>query len=266
LGKEVLLVIVVFFIAHWAFSVFMQSFFLHRYAAHKMYTVGRGRERLFHFVTWFAQGSSYLVPRAYAILHREHHAFSDTELDPHSPHNSSNPFTMMWKTKQRYGGLVDGTIVPESRFLGGYPEWPLLDRIGQHWLGRLAWIAAYAAFYAVFAHPGWLWVLFPFTIAMGPVHGAIVNWCGHKYGYRNFNTDDGSKNTLAVDVLAMGELFQNNHHMHSRNANFAQRWFEMDPTFQIMRVMDAIGIITLLRPKTTEPAVAPVAAKVGVSR
>ena len=61
------------------------------------------------------------------------------------------------------------------------------------------------------------------------IHGAVVNWCGHKYGYRNFNSDDDSRNTLMVDVLAMGELFQNNHHARSRNANFAQRWFELLP-------------------------------------
>ncbi len=245
------MVIVTFFIAHWVISVFMQSFFLHRYSAHKMYTVGPRRERFFHFLTWFTQGSSYLVPRAYAVLHREHHAFSDSEDDPHSPHYHNNPFTMMWRTKKRYSGIVRGTIVPEARFLGGYPDWPLLDKLGSHPLARLAWMGVYTAFYAAFVTSPWQWALLPFTFAMGPVHGAIVNWCGHKYGYRNYKTDDDSRNTLAVDVLAMGELFQNNHHMYSRSANFAQRWFEMDPTFQVMRVLNAMGVITLLKPRTS---------------
>ena len=35
--------------------------------------------------TWFFQGSSYLVPRAYGVMHRMHHVYSDTEKDPHSP-------------------------------------------------------------------------------------------------------------------------------------------------------------------------------------
>jgi len=31
---------------------------------------------------------------------------------------------------------------------------------------------------------------------MGPIHGAIVNWAGHKYGYQNFDNGDRSRNTL----------------------------------------------------------------------
>ena len=46
----------------------------------------------------------------------------------------------------------------------------------------------YTAFYVAFA-PHWsLFLLLPVHFLMGPIHGAIVNWCGHKYGYRNFDT------------------------------------------------------------------------------
>ena len=79
-------VIVIFFLLHWWGSVFMQTFYLHRYASHGMFTLTRGWERFFHFLTFVSQGSSFLVPRAYAWMHREHHAYSDTERDPHSPH------------------------------------------------------------------------------------------------------------------------------------------------------------------------------------
>ena len=247
------MVIPIFFVSHWILSVFMQSFFLHRYAAHKMYTVNKFWEKFFYFMTWFLQGSSYLVPRAYAILHREHHAYSDTEKDPHSPSWVDNPFTMMWLTKTRYSGINTGRIKPEARFDDGtFPVWPALDKFGGSPVGRLAWIGAYTAFYYFFVSAPWQWALLPMTWTMGPLHGAIVNWCGHKYGYRNFDTDDDSRNTLPVDVVTMGELFQNNHHTYSRSANFAQRAFEIDPTYQIMRVMDAIGIIKLLRPRTSE--------------
>jgi stearoyl-CoA desaturase (delta-9 desaturase) len=252
--KDSPLVIPIFFVTHWIVSVFMQSFFLHRYSAHKMYTVGPRMERFLHFFTWLTQGSSYLLPRAYSVLHREHHAYSDSELDPHSPHQNSNPFQMMWRTKQRYSGISNGSIQPEARFLGGYPEWPFLDTIGQSYWGRLAWVGVYFVIYMVFATAWWQWLLFPFTCIMGPLHGAIVNWCGHMYGYRNYDTGDDSKNTLPVDVLTMGELFQNNHHRNSRAANFARRWFELDPTYQVMRLLDFLGVITLLKPKTTETA------------
>ena len=80
---------------------------------------------------------------------------------------------------------------------------------------------------------------------MGPIHGAIVNWCGHKYGYANFDNGDNSRNTLVFDFVTMGELFQNNHHKYGSSPNFAVRWFELDPCYQVMRVLSAVGIIEL---------------------
>jgi stearoyl-CoA desaturase (delta-9 desaturase) len=78
---------------------------------------------------------------------------------------------------------------------------------------------------------------------MGPVHGSIVNWCGHRYGYRNFDSSDDSKNTLAFDFVTLGELFQNNHHRFGQSPNFAVRWFEIDPTYQVMRALAWLKII-----------------------
>ena len=64
---------------------------------------------------------------------------------------------------------------------------------------------------------------------MGPTHGFIVNWFGHKRGYRNFDSlNDNSKNTLPLDFLMMGELYQNNHHYKPKNINFAVKWYEYD--------------------------------------
>jgi stearoyl-CoA desaturase (Delta-9 desaturase) len=78
---------------------------------------------------------------------------------------------------------------------------------------------------------------------MGPLHGAIVNWCGHKYGYQNFNNGDHSKNSVPVDVFLMGELMQNNHHKAPSRVNFARRWFEIDPGYLILKLITVMGII-----------------------
>src|SRR4051794_37545261 len=165
------MVIAAFFIGHWTFSVFFQTFFLHRYGAHRMFTMSKGWERFFYLCTWVFQGSSFLNPRAYAILHREHHAFSDTERDPHSPHFFTNVGSMMWHTKARYQGFVARTLASEARFEGGYPEWPLLDRLGDSWLARIAFMALYTLVYVKFA-PSPLWfALLPAHFLMGPIHG-----------------------------------------------------------------------------------------------
>ncbi|MCC6725804.1 MAG: acyl-CoA desaturase, partial [Saprospiraceae bacterium] len=77
--------ILTFFLAHWFICLFFQTFFHHRYASHKMFTMNKFWERFFHLTSYMAQGSSYLIPSAYAVMHRMHHTFSDTEKDPHSP-------------------------------------------------------------------------------------------------------------------------------------------------------------------------------------
>jgi stearoyl-CoA desaturase (delta-9 desaturase) len=48
----------------------------------------------------------------------------------------------------------------------------------------------------------------------------------------------------------MGELFQNNHHKFPTSANFAKKWFEFDPTYFILVVMNAFGIIKLVKNKS----------------
>jgi stearoyl-CoA desaturase (delta-9 desaturase) len=90
-----------------------------------------------------------------------------------------------------------------------------------------------------------MFALVPMHYLMGPIHGAIVNWCGHKYGYRNFDSEDKSRNTLIFDFVTAGELFQNNHHKFAMSTNFAARWFEIDPTYQVMRLFNWIGIIDM---------------------
>ena len=237
--------VVLFFVIHWQLSVFCQSFFLHRYGAHRQFTMSKGWERFFHALTWFTQGPSYLNPRAYAIMHRMHHAYSDTPSDPHSPVQEPNFLTMMWKTKVRYSAIKTRQVAVDARFEGGYPEWELFDKTLSGWGVAIAWGTLYTLVYVAFATHWWVFLLLPFHYVLGPVHGAIVNWAGHKLGYRNYGSDDHSRNTLVVDVLTMGELFQNNHHKWGQSPNFAVRAFELDPAFQIMRVLGALGVIDM---------------------
>ncbi len=239
------ILIVAFFVLHWQVSVFCQSFFLHRYGAHRQFAMSKGWERFFHLFTFIMQGSSYLNPRGYAILHRMHHAYSDTAKDPHSPENHGNVFSMMWSTALIYAGFVKNQTQPEPRFDGGTPEWPALDKVGDFWGTRLAFGVGYTLVYIALA-PHWaFYLLLPAHYLMGPLHGAIVNWCGHRYGYRNFASNDVSRNTLVFDVLTAGELFQNNHHKFGMSPNFAARWFEIDPTYQVMKLLSAFGVIDM---------------------
>lgn len=238
------MVIILFFIGHWFLSLFFQTFFLHRYAAHKMFKMSPFWERTFYLLTFIFQGSSFLNARGYAIMHRMHHAYSDTEKDPHTP-VTRGLVPMVLSMLKVYNGLVTGKLQPEERFKGNVPEWPLIEKVGDHWAVRIAWGAVYTLFYIYFATEWWMYALIPAHYLMGPIHGTIVNYCGHMIGYRNFrNTRDNSKNTLVWDLLLLGELFQNNHHSRPNRVNFAIRWFELDPVYPIIKLMALVGIIT----------------------
>jgi stearoyl-CoA desaturase (delta-9 desaturase) len=234
------MIILAFFLCHWFLSLFFQTFFQHRYASHKMFKMTPFWEKTFYFCTFI-----FLNPRAYAIMHRMHHAYSDTEKDPHSPHFIKDVFGLMMKTKRIYVDYQRYKTEPEPQFRDRYPTWAWIDNIGDKWVTRLAFGVLYTAFYIMYATHWWMFLLLPIHYLMGPIHGAIVNWCGHKYGYSNFDNADHSKNTFPLDILMMGELFQNNHHKKPNDANFAKRWFELDPSYPILRLMHALRIIRL---------------------
>lgn len=243
--------IIIFFICHWFFSLFFHSFFLHRYASHKMYSVNKGWERTIYLLTWLVQGSSFLVPKAYGVMHRMHHTYSDTEKDPHSPLFFKDVWHMMLHTARIFRSFDTGKQLPDPQFVKDYlPAWHRLDKIGHNTITRLFFGALYVTFYIIFAPSGWWFLLLPIHFLMGPIQGAIVNWCGHKYGYSNYDNGDHSKNTSPWGIVLMGELFQNNHHHAKNNANFARKWFEFDLTYIIMRGLHTLKIIKLL-PVTT---------------
>lgn len=241
------MIILIFLVAHWYLSLFGQTFYLHRYAAHKMFTMNKFWEKTWYLYSWITQGTSYLNARAYAILHRMHHAYSDTEKDPHTPHFFKEVFTMMMHTRKVYNGVLHGTMEIEKKFDKNFPVYPTIDKIADSWLMRLSFAALYIVFYAFFATQWWMFLFLPIHFLMGPIQGAVVNWAGHKYGYRNFPDEkDQSKNTLIIDFLMLGELFQNNHHHAGARANFASKWWELDPCYPIIKLFDKIGMIKLI--------------------
>lgn len=234
-----------FLLIHWYLSVFAQSFFLHRYMAHRMFRMNAFWEKFFYFFTFLTQGSSFLHPKSYAQLHLEHHKHSDTEEDPHSPLFFRDVFAMMVNTAKVYNEFRLGDRKSGSAYIENLPTWKSLDAFADSYISRISFCTLYAWAYVVFA-PSWHWfLLLPIHFLMGPIHGAFVNWCGHKYGYRNHNTADQSRNTFAWDLLFVGETFQNNHHRYPNRANFANRWFEIDITYPFIWILNKLRVVRL---------------------
>jgi len=240
------MVIPILVIVLWYSGLFFQSFFLHRYAAHQVFTMSKTAEKITFVLTWISQGPSYLSAYGYGIMHRMHHAYTDTELDPHSPKYDKNLFLMMWKTKNIYQDINTMKITIDQKFTKNIPQWKSFDRFAGSLISRVAWITLYTLLFVFFTTAWWQWLMLPILFLMAPIHGVIINWFGHICGYANFKTADTSKNLFRFDFLMMGEGYHNNHHKHSTRANFGgHHWYEIDITYTIIRLLHSLGLIKL---------------------
>jgi stearoyl-CoA desaturase (delta-9 desaturase) len=64
----------------------------------------------------------------------------------------------------------------------------------------------------------------------------------HRFGYRNYETDEGSRNSIFISIISGGEGWHNNHHADPRSANFGHRWWEVDFSYLIIRLMKKLGL------------------------
>jgi len=234
------------FLILWYGGLFFQTFFLHRYAAHQSFIMSKTAEKVTYVLTWLFQGSNYLSAYGYGVMHRMHHAYADTKEDPHSPKYDKNIFKMMWRTKSIYENINGKKIDIDERFTKNVPQWSSFDKFASSGISRITWTILYVLFFLKFASIWWLWLFLPVIILMAPIHGVIINWYAHIYGYTNFKLKDTSKNLLPFDFLMMGEAYHNNHHKHGGRANFGGvKWHEIDPTFFIMKVLNKLRLIKI---------------------
>ena len=249
----------IFFILHWYLSLFFQSVFHHRYAAHSQFTMTKGWEKFFFIGCFITQGSSYISAKAYGLLHRLHHAHTDTELDPHSPSYSTNIGSLLLKTRNSYRDIFLGKTIVEKQYHKNLPDWTSFDQFAHNWIIRVLWGAIYMVIYFFTVTAWWMWLFLPITFALGALHGLAINWWAHKFGYINFKNEDTSRNILPIDLLFWGEGYHNNHHQYPSRANYAVKWFEIDFGYCMVRLLNKVGIIQLK--KATK--IVPVAVLVG---
>jgi fatty-acid desaturase len=69
-----------------------------------------------------------------------------------------------------------------------------------------------------------------------------INSVTHVWGYRNYPTPDRSRNNPYLALLTSGESWHNNHHADPRSARHGHRWWEVDTTFLIVRLLMGLGL------------------------
>jgi fatty-acid desaturase len=69
-----------------------------------------------------------------------------------------------------------------------------------------------------------------------------VNSVTHLWGYRNYETDEKSRNNILIGLVSNGEGWHNNHHADPRSAAHGHRWWEFDLTYLTIRFLGLLGL------------------------
>ena len=95
-----------------------------------------------------------------------------------------------------------------------------------------------------------VWGVFVRTVAVWHITWS-VNSVTHMWGYRNYETDENSRNNWLVGLVSNGEGWHNNHHADQRSAAHGHRWWEFDVTYITIWLLEKFGLATnVLRPSS----------------
>ncbi len=203
----------------------------HRLFSHASYRTSR----TFRFLLGFlAETSSQSGLIWWAAKHREHHRYSDTELDPHSP--VAHGFWIShvgWIFHRRYD-RPDLSLVPD-----------LLRAPELVWLNRFSYVPVVTLAIACYAIDGWTGFFVGFCgSTVLTWHGTFaINSLAHVYGRQRYLTGDASRNNLWLAFLTLGEGWHNNHHWFPASVRQGFRWWEWDPTYYLLRVLERLKIV-----------------------
>jgi stearoyl-CoA desaturase (delta-9 desaturase) len=209
----------------------------HRYFAHRSFKTSRAMQFL---LALGAQSAAQRGVLWWASHHRWHHKFSDMPEDVHSPRRRGFWYSHIGWVVSPTWGQTHADLVKD---LSGYPELRFLDRDLIHLLPT---VALALAFLWLGGLHGLIWGYLVTTVMVW--HGSFsINSLAHLFGKRRFPTTDDSRNSMLLAVITTGEGWHNNHHHYSSSANQGFRWWEIDLTYYVLRVLAAVGLIWDLR-------------------
>ena len=211
----------------------------HRFLSHKSMKL---RGPVDFFVTLCGVLSGEGTPLTWAATHRLHHQQSDQEGDPHSPLDGpwwSHIFWLFVKHTPADKDALFRRYVPE--LMNRKLLW-MFERTYILWLvGSGVILFAAGELLGVGGLPLLLWGLCArMTYAYHSTW--LVNSATHLWGYRNYETRDESRNLWWVALVSYGEGWHNNHHAHPSNARAGHKWYEIDPTFWVIKLLKITGL------------------------
>jgi stearoyl-CoA desaturase (delta-9 desaturase) len=203
----------------------------HRYFSHRAYSTSR----VFQFaIALLAQSTAQKSVLWWAAKHRHHHLHSDTERDVHSPRHKGFIYSHLgWIFARRH----DATDLVKIADFARYPE--------LMWLHRYEVMPAVGLGVLCFLIGGWSGLVVGFFWSTVLVYHATfsINSLAHVCGKKRYVTADDSRNNWLLALFTMGEGWHNNHHAFQSSVRQGFKWWEIDPTFYILKALSWAGLV-----------------------
>jgi stearoyl-CoA desaturase (delta-9 desaturase) len=224
----------------------------HRMLTHKAASFPKWLERIFVLCGVCSLEGS---PLWWVCVHRMHHQHSDEEDDPHSPRKSFFWGHMQWiytsDPRQRSLGTFEKYVPdlmtdPFLRWLHRGNKWVWIYFLHALVIGALGFglgflIADSTELATQIGVQIFVWGVLVRTVYVWHITW-LVNSASHRWGYRNYETNDRSRNNVVVALLTNGEGWHNNHHATPRACSQGHRWWEIDLTFTFVRMLELVGL------------------------
>ena len=194
------------------------------------------------FVEYFLSFCGTLGLQSGAInwvaTHRIHHAFTETDKDPHSPRGGT-----FWA---HVGWIFQGTAQNQTEETQmRYAPDLVKDKV-HVFMSNYYWVTPIIAAVILFAVGGFpmvLWGIFLRQV-IGWHSTWLVNSATHLWGTRRFETRDDSRNNGLIAALTFGEGWHNNHHAHPRSAKHGLTWYEFDVNWLQIKFLEKLGLVS----------------------
>ena len=216
------------------------TLYLHRSQAHCALDLHPIVSHFFRFWLWTTTG---MVTKEWVAIHRKHHAKTETEEDPHSPYTKGIA-KVFWQGAELYQEEAKNLETLEKYGHGTPDDW--LERKIYSCKSFLGLSLSFMLNILLFGPLGLtIWAVQMIWI---PLNAAgIINGIGHYWGYRNFETEDGSTNITFLGIIIGGEELHNNHHAYPSSAKFSSKWWEFDIGWFYIQFLSAVGLAKVRR-------------------
>jgi len=223
------------FLSFTQLSIAAVTLYLHRCQAHRALELHPLVSHLFRFWLWLSTG---METKAWAAIHRKHHAKCETAEDPHSPIVLGLP-KVLWEGAELYRKEAKNKETLQRYGQGTPEDWIERNVYTKHSILGV-WIML-AVDLLLFGVPGL--TFWAFQMMWIPFFAAgVVNGVGHYWGYRNFECKDAATNITPVGIFLGGEELHNNHHAYPTSAKFSIRWWEFDMGWFYIRLLEIFGL------------------------